>query len=154
MLEILRLKFQWNWATPRRFTWKVLGEQSCKNKLFKTIYLNVYIRLQFNQTQRRIFYHQNIVEKVYVNNMEFSTIKITLEKVSGNNVGFWTSKIIPRKVHGNNVDFSTIKITSKKVRGNDMYFSISEITSKKNKKMTWKFVEIWYSPYRWNIGVE
>ena len=35
MAEVVRLKFQWNWATPGRFTWKIEIEQSCKSQLFK-----------------------------------------------------------------------------------------------------------------------
>ena len=92
--------------------------------------------------------------KVRGNNVDFSTIEITSKKVGGNNVGISTMEITSKKVRGNNVDFSTSEITSKKVRGNDVDFSISEITSKKYVEMTWKFVEIWFSTYRRNIGVE
>ena len=110
-------------------------------------------------------------KKVRVDNVDFSTIKITSKKVGGNNVYFSTSEITPKKVRGNNVDFLIIEITSKKVRGNDVDFStieimwkkvrgndvgfsISKITSKKYVKMTWKFVEIWPSTYRYNTDVE
>ena len=93
-------------------------------------------------------------KKVRGNNVDFSTIEITLKKECGNNVDFSTSEITPIKLRGNNVDFSAIAITSKKVHGNDVDFSISEITSKKYVEMTWKFVEICSWTYRCNIDVE
>ena len=67
---------------------------------------------------------------------------------------FSTIEITSKKVRGNNVVFPTIEIASKKVRENDMDFSIKEITSKKYVEMTWKFVEIWSSKYRYNIHIE
>ena len=35
MVEVVRLKFQWNCATQRRFSWKVSRKQSCKSQFFK-----------------------------------------------------------------------------------------------------------------------
>ena len=52
------------------------------------------------------------------------------------------------------MDFSTSELTSEKVRGNNVDFSISEIASKKYVKMPWKFVEICFSMYRYNIDVD
>ena len=66
---------------------------------------------------------------------------------------FSTIKIISKKVRRNNTNFSTIRITLKKERGNDLDFLISEITSKKYVEMTWKFVEIWSSTYRYNADI-
>ena len=66
-------------------------------------------------------------------------------KGTGNNVDFSTIEITLKKVRGNNMEFLTSKIASKKVRGNDVDFSISQITSKKYVEMTWKPVEIWPS---------
>ena len=88
------------------------------------------------------------------NDVRFLPIVIPSKKVRANNVNFSTIKITLKKVCGNNVDFSTIEIKSKKVRGKNMDISISEITSKKYVEMTWKFVEIWSSAYRRNIGVD
>ena len=109
--------------------------------------------------------------KVRANNMDFSTIRITLKKVSesivhfstieitsrkvrGNNVDILPSQITPTNVRGNDVNFPTIEITSKIVRGNDVDFFISDITSKKYVEMTWKFFEIWSSAYQRNIHLE
>ena len=63
-------------------------------------------------------------------------------------------KVALKKVSGNNMDFSTSELTSEKVRGNNVDFSISEIASKKYVKMPWKFVEICFSMYRYNIDVD
>ena len=52
------------------------------------------------------------------NNVDFSTIKITLKKVSENNVDFSTREITSKKARGNNVDFSTSEITPEKARRN------------------------------------
>ena len=71
-----------------------------------------------------------------------------------NDVKFLPIVIPSKEVRGNNVHFSTIEIKSKKVGGKNVDISISEITSKKYVEMTWKFVEIWSSTYRRNIGVD
>ena len=86
--------------------------------------------------------------------VDVSNSKITPVKVRGNKVDFSTIEITPKKVLRNDVDFCIIEITLKKVCGNDLDFPISEITSKKYAEMTWKFVEIWSSTYRYNIHVE
>ena len=73
-----------------------------------------------------------------------------------NNVEFLPIENSSKKVSGNNVDFSTREVTLKALRGKDVDFSISEITLKISMcvEMTWKFVEIWSSTYRRNIGVK
>ena len=108
-------------------------------------------------------------KQVRGNNVDFSTIEIhqkkytettsifrpvKSKKVLENNVDFSTSEITRKKVRGNNMNFLISKITSRKVRGNEVNFSINEITLKKYLEMTWKFVEIWSSTYRRNIGIE
>ena len=155
MLEFVRLKFQWNWATPGK-------------SLRRTIFLKSGFKFTNKGKPPRMFsltciLTNNDVEflpieisskKVRANNVYFSTIKISLKKIHANNVNFFTIKIMSTKVSGNNVDFSNIEITSKKVRRNDVDFSISKITLKKYVEMTWKFVKIWSSSYRHNIDIE
>ena len=142
MVEVVRLKFQWNWTTPGVFIWKIWREQFCKNQLFKVTntgktFSNVLISLQLTKNDA---WCQNYVKsmpikitskKVSKNNVHISTIKITSKKISGKHVSFSTSEITSKKVHGNHVDFSTIEITSKKVCGNHVNFSTRKITSKK-----------------------
>ena len=137
-MEVVRLKFQWNWTTPGVFIWKIWREQFCKNQLFKVTntgktFSNVFISLQLTK-----------------NDVKSLLIKITSKKVSKNNVQISTIEITLVKVRGKNVDFSTIEIPSKKVSGNIVDFSTINITSKKYAEMTCKFVEIWSSMYRRN----
>ena len=124
-MKVVRLKFQWSWATPGRFTWKISREQPCESQRFKVTNTgktssNVFLSLQLTKTD-----------------VKFLPIKIASSKVSKNNVCI-----------------STIEITSKKVRGNNMDFSFIKITSKKYAKMTWKFVKNWSLTYRRNIHIE
>ena len=116
MLEVVRLKFHWNWPTPGRFTGKVkgeLGKQSSKSQLFKVT----------NKGKPPQMLTCNLTK----NDVKFLLIKISLKKLRGKNVDISTSKITSKKY----VDFSTKEITPQKVRGNNVDFSISEVKWKK-----------------------
>ena len=89
---------------------KRLGEQSCKNQLFK---------VTNKGKPPRMF-----------------SLACNLSKTD---VEFLPIGISSKKVRANNVDFTTIKITLKKVSGNNMDFSTKEITSKKYVETTWIF---------------
>ena len=135
MVYVVRLKFQWNWATPGD-----LVEKSKENNFAKVNCLKLQIQenlpkcfheLTSYQKRCQFFPIKIASKKVSRTNVDISAIEIILKKVRGNNVDFSSIEIASKKVRGNNVDFSTSKITSKKVRGNEVVFLISEITSKK-----------------------
>ena len=135
MVHVVRLKFQWNWATPGD-----LLEKSKENNFAKVNCLKLQIQenlpkyfheLTSYQKRCQFFPIKIASKKVSRTNVDISAIEITSKKVRGNNVGFSTIEITSKKVRRNNVDFLNSEITSKKVRGNNVDFSTSEITSKK-----------------------
>ena len=98
--------------------------------------------------------HQNCTKKPHRNNIDFSSIEIGLKKVRRNDVNFSLIEITSKKIRGNDVHFSLIEITSKKICQNDVDFSSIEIRSKMYVEMTWKFINIFFSAYRRNIGIK
>ena len=124
MLEVVRLKFQWNWPTPGKFTWKVDGEQSCKSQLFKVT----------NKGKPPWTFPYNLTK----NSVEFLPLEISSKKVHGKNVDIFRLAKLPQTKH---------------VETTRIFWTI-EITSKKYVEMTWKFVEIWSSTYWCNIHAE
>ena len=106
MLEVVRLKFQWNWPTPGKFTWKVDEEQSCKSQLFKVT----------NKGKPPRTFPYNLTK----NSVEFLPLEISSKKVHGKNVDISTSKITSNKVCGNNAYFLDHRNYIEKVRGNDV----------------------------------
>ena len=103
-------KYQKKLTCGRAIYLKRLGEQSCKNQLFK---------VTNKGKPPRMF-----------------SLACNLSKTD---VEFLPIGISSKKVRANNVDFTTIKITLKKVSGNNMDFSTKEITSKKYVETTWIF---------------
>ena len=86
-------------------------------------------------------------QKIHQNDVDLPSI----EKKQGNDVCILLIKVTPNKVRRNDVDFSLILITLKKVRRNDVDFLPMEVTSRKYVKMTWKFIDIFFSTHRHNI---
>ena len=85
-MGVVRLKIQWNWATPGRFTWKIEREQSCKSELFKVTntaknFSKVFISLRLTKNDVKSLLIKITSKKVSKNNVHISTIEITLIKV-------------------------------------------------------------------------
>ena len=122
MLEIVKLKFCSNWATPGRFTWKVWRMQSCKSQFSKVAKKGKLLRMF------------SLLCSLTKNDVEFLPVEISSEKVRVNNVNFLTIKITSKKVIGNNVDSLIIKLHRKKYVKKGGYFGQRNYF----KKSTWK----------------
>ena len=118
-----------------RFSMKIAPKNTSKQRRF-------FYPLKLGRTKRqsalkRRWFIEIMSNKVRRNNVVFSPIEITLNKVCRNDI-----------------DFSHIKITLTKVHWNNVHFSPTEITSTRYVEMTWKFVDIFSSMYRYYIAIK
>ena len=76
------------------------------------------------------------------------------QMIQWNNGDFSSIEIRSKVVHRNDVDISPIDVTPDEVCRIYIDFSLIEITLKKHVKMTWKFIDIFYSMCRRNIDIK
>ena len=144
MVEVVRLKFQRNWATPGRFTWKIYREQPCESQLLKVTNTgktssNVFISLQLTKNYVEFLpIFRRVSKEVSKNNLHISTIEITSEYVEKTSI-FRPSKLHRTEYVETTWIFPPLKLHWKKYVEITWIFRPAKLRRKKYVETTWNF---------------